>query len=73
MLAPTVPVQAQWAEPGREVGRFVEHAALEKEKETPETSVVSDGVEGVSFERVRQLTAEQTGSAPRFREETVGR
>ena len=29
------------------------------------------GVEGVSSERVRQLTAEQIGGAPQFREETV--
>ena len=30
-----------------------------------------DGVEGVSGERVPQLTAEQIGSAPQFPEETV--
>ena len=72
----------------------------EGEKETAETRVVSDEVEGVSAypdggaglnggvpqpleetveaetlvprERVRQLTAEQIGGAPQFREETVG-
>ena len=51
----------------------------EGEKETPETRVVSDGVKGVSVEaetlvqreRVRQLTAEQVGDVPQFREETV--
>ena len=41
-------------------------AALEKGKETPETRVVADGVEGVSGARVRQLTAEQLGGAPHF-------
>ena len=46
-------------------------AALENGKETPETRVVVDGVEGVSGERVRQLTAEQIGSAPQFREEKL--
>ena len=46
-------------------------AALGKRKETLETRVVSDGVEGVSGERVRQLTAEQIGSAPQVWEETV--
>ena len=53
--------------------------AREKERETPETRVVADVVEGISVEaetlvpreRVRQLTAEQVGNAPQFREETV--
>ena len=53
--------------------------AREKERETPETGVVADVVEGISVEaetlvpreRVRQLTAEQAGNAPQFREETV--
>ena len=46
-------------------------AALEKGKETPETGVVADGVESVSGERVRQLTAERMESALQFREGTV--
>ena len=53
---------ARWA------GVWSTLAALE---ETPETGVVADGVEGVSGVRVRQLTAEQIGSAPQFREKTV--
>ena len=33
VLAPTVPVQAQWAEPGREVGQCVEHPRRAREGE----------------------------------------
>ena len=51
--------------------------AREKEKEMPKTGVVADVVEGISVEvetlvpreGVRQLTAEQIGDAPQFRED----
>ena len=46
-------------------------STLAAHEDTPETGVVADGVEGVSGVRVRQLTAEQIGSAPQFREKTV--
>ena len=39
--------------------------------ETPETRVVPDGVEGVSGERVRQLTAEEVEDAIQSPEKTA--